>query len=201
MGTHLISFRLRDEEVALLMQHAFPEENASLTAQRLIRQLLGTEEISPDKLASLLTQVSEFQEQVESIKSFVDETVDQRQEAVDSLVNETVNQHMKAEQLQIRARFDELDRRWDRYFQIQRESSTLPDPKTQQQELPTKPLNHSELARRLINPKTGHPYSQRAITRHKERKDFPEWSEARDPQRVAWKHEPRDGLFYPLKLS
>ncbi len=122
MGNQLISFRLKDEEVALLMQQASPEESASLTAQRLIRQFLGTEEIPPDALSSLLTQVSDFQEEVNSIKSFVDQAIDQCVDDMDSLVNETVNEQMKVELLQIRTRFDELEQRLNNYFRIQRES-------------------------------------------------------------------------------
>ena len=122
MGTQLISFRLRDEEVALLMQRAQPESSPSLTAQRIIRQVLGTEEMPPDKLSTLLTRVSEFQEQVESIKGFVDDTIDQRLAAVDKLVNESVNVQMQTELLQMRSRFDELEQRLEQYFHAQRKS-------------------------------------------------------------------------------
>lgn len=198
MGNQLISFRLKDEEVALLMQQADKGENPSLTAQRLIRQLLGIQDIPPDRLTSLLTQVGEFQEQVESIKTFVDDSIDQRLAALDMLVNDGVDQHMKAELLQVRTRFDELEQRWDKYFQIQRQERTLPTSTTQDSKLPSQPLNNSELARRLINPKTGHPYSQSAISRQKDRVDFPEWSQERDPQGVGWEYESKDGLFYPL---
>ncbi|HEY9634565.1 MAG TPA: hypothetical protein V6D14_14225 [Coleofasciculaceae cyanobacterium] len=198
MGNQLISLRLKDEEVALLMQQAKVGENPSLTAQRLIRQILGTQEIPPDGLTSLLTQVGEFQEQVKSIKNFVDDSIEQRLAALDKLVNETVNQNMKAELLQVRSRFDELEQRWDKYFQIQRQQSTLSTPKLQQSKLPSEPLNHSELARRLINPKTGHPYSHSAISRYKDRVDFARWSQERDPQGVGWEYDTRDGLFYPL---
>lgn len=201
MGNQLIAFRLSDEEVALLMQRAFPEENASLTAQRLIRQLLGIEEIRPSGLANLVTQVNEFQDQVESVKSVVNETIDERLDAVDRVVNEAVNQQMQAELFQMRSRFDELQQRLDKRFQIQRQSCTLPISENSQSERPTKPLNHSELARRLINPRTGHPYSQSAITRQKDRADFPQWSEQRDPQKVAWEYEPKNGLFYPMQSS
>lgn len=197
MGTQLISFRLKDEEIALLMQHADSEESANLTAQRLIRQLLGTEEIPPDSLTSLVTQVSEFQEQVESLKSFVDEAIDQRLKAVDRLVKESVIERLKTDRLQRRS-FDELEQRLDKYFQAQRESATLPPSQTQQPGRPTKPLNHAQLAKRLINLKTGQPYSQSAITRQKDRKDFTKWSEQHDPQGIAWEYEPKDGLFYPL---
>ncbi len=120
--SQLISFRLKDEEIALLMQQAALEESASLTAQRLIRQLLGTDQTPPNALTSLLTQVGEFQEQVESIKSFVDEAIDERLEAVDKLINTAVNQQMQAELLSMRSRFDELEQRLDKYFQTQRES-------------------------------------------------------------------------------
>lgn len=198
MGTQLISFRLTDEEVALLMEHADSEENASLTAQKLIRQLLGTGEIPPNEVTSLVTQVSEFQEQVESLKSFVDETIDQRLEAVDRLVNESVKERLKTERLQKRS-FEQLEQRLDKYFQSQRESARLQPSQTQQPELPKKPLTHSQLAKRLINLKTGHPYSQSAITRQKDRKDFRKWSEQRDPQGIAWEYQPKDGLFYPLE--
>ena len=198
MGTQLISFRLTDEEVALLMQHADSEENASSTAQRLIRQLLGTGEASPDELTSLVTQVSEFQEQVESFKSFVDEAIDQRLEAVDRLVNESVKERLKTERLQRRS-FEQLEQRLDQYFQDQRESAKLHPSQTQQPERPKKPLNHSQLAKRLINLKTGHPYSHSAITRQKDRKDFSKWSEQRDPEGIAWEYQPKDGLFYPLE--
>ncbi len=201
MGNQLISFRLRDEEVALLMQWADLEENASLTAQRLIRKLLGTAELPPNKLTSLLTQVIEFQEQVESIKNFVDESIEQRLDAVDQLVNEAVNQQVAAERLQMRSHFDDWEQRLDQYFQVQRASVKVSSSSTQQPKLPIEPFNHSELAKRLVNPKTGHPYSQSAITRHKERADFPEWSKDRDPQRVAWKYDARNGLFYPLQRS
>jgi hypothetical protein len=198
MGNQLISFRLKDEEVALLMQQADKGETPSLTAQRLIRQLLGIQKIPPDRLTSLLTQVGEFQEQVESIKTFVDDSIDQRLAALDMLVNEGIDQHMKAELVQVRTRFDELEQRWDKYFQIQRQERTLPTSTTQGSKLPNEPLNNSELARRLINPKTGHPYSQSAISRQKDRVDFPEWSQERDPQGVGWEYESKDGLFYPL---
>jgi tetrahydromethanopterin S-methyltransferase subunit G len=205
MGTQLISFRLKDEEVALLMQQAIPPgESASLTAQRLIRQLLGTEKIPPDTLTTLISQVNEFQEKVEFIKDFVDETIDQRLVAVDRLVNTTVNQQMKAELFQIHERFDELEQRLNEYFQIQRESilprepdNTARNRSIQPPKLPTQPLTQAELARRLINPRTGHPYSQNAITRHKERIDFSVWSEERDPQGVAWQYKPNEQLFYP----
>lgn len=201
MGNQLIAFRLSDEEVVLLMQQAYPEENASLTAQRLIRQLLGTQNISPDALTGLLTQVDEFQEQVESVKSFVNGTIDERLDAVDKLVNEAVNQQMNAEQFQMRSRFDELQQRLDKRLQMQRQSYTLASSRNLQAERPTQPLNNSELARRLINPRTGHPYSQSAINRQKNRSDFPKWSEQRDPHQVAWEYKPKDGLFYPLESS
>lgn len=198
MGNQFISFRLRDEEVALLRQHTDLEENPSLTAQRLIRQVLGTEEIAPDRLTCLLTQVSDFQEQVNSVKSVVDETINERLKAVDRLVNEAVNQQMPAERQRMRSRFEKFEQRLDKYFQILRASGTLPTPKLQQSDLPTEPLNHSELAKRLINPNTELPYSQSFISRKKDRKDFSEWSKVRDPQGVAWEFEPNDGLFYPL---
>jgi hypothetical protein len=206
MGTQLISFRLKDEEVALLLQQAAPPgESASLTVQRIIRQLLGTEEVSPDAMTSLLTQVSEFQEKVESIKDFVDETIDQGLLAVDKLVNTAVNQQMKAEVFEMRSRFDELEQRLNESCQIQRQSvasrnrdDTASDPTTPSANLPTQPLTQAELARRLINPKTGHSYSQNAITRHKHRVDFPSWSFERDPQGVAWQYKATDELFYPL---
>lgn len=201
MGTQFISFRLRDEEVALLMQQANPQESASLTAQRLIRQHLGTQAISPDRLTTLLTQVNEFQDQVKSVKVFIDETIDERLEAVDRLVDEAIHQHMQAELQQARGRLDKFEQRLDKYFQILRASGQLPTPKKRQLELPPAPLNHSELAQRLINPKTGSPYSQSAITRQKDRINFPFWSEARDPQGVAWEYNPMDGLFYPLQPS
>lgn len=199
MGNQLISFRLREEEVALLMQQASSEEDANLAAQRLIREQLGTEQVSPDKLSSLLTQVNKFQGQVNSIKRFVDEAISERLEAVDKLVDEAVNQHMQVKQQKMRSRFDKFEQRLDKYFQILRASGTLPTPKPQQFELPSQPLNHTELAKRLINPKTELPYSQGIISRNKERSDFTEWSKARDPQGVGWEFEPTDGLFYPLK--
>ena len=201
MGTQLISFRLKDEEVALLMQYANPEESANLTAQRVIRQVLGTQDIPTDRLTSLLTQVSEFQEQVKSVKVSIDETINERLDAVDSVVDEAVNQHMQAELLQARGRFDKFEQRLDKYFQILRASGQLPPPKKKRAELPSEPLNPSELAQRLINPKTGHAYSQSAISRQKERVNFPFWSEARDPQGIAWEYDPDDGLFYPLQPS
>jgi pyridoxal/pyridoxine/pyridoxamine kinase len=128
MGTQLISFRLKDEEVALLMQYASSEENASLTAQRVIRQLLGTQDIPSDKLTSLLTQVNELREQVKSVKIFIDETINERLEAVDRLVDEAVHQQMQAELLQARGRFDKFEQRLDKYFQILRASGRLPAP-------------------------------------------------------------------------
>jgi hypothetical protein len=198
MGNQFISFRLRNEEVTLLMQQTDIEENPSLTAQRIIRQVLGTEEIAPDRLTSLLTQVSEFQEKVNSVKSFVDETINERLKAVDRVVNEAVNQQMLVEEQRMRSRFDKFEQRLDKYFQILRASGTLPTPKLQQSDLPTEPLNQSELAKRLINPSTELPYSQSFISRKKDRKDFSEWSKAHDPQGVAWEFEPNDGLFYPL---
>ncbi len=201
MGNWLISFRLRDEEVALLKQQAGPEENASLAAQRLIRQLLGTEKTLPDKLTSLVSQVTEFQEQVNSVKSHVDETINERLDAVDRLVNEAITQQMQAEQQKVRSRFDNFEQRLDKYFQILRASGSLPPTRRQQLELPSEPLEPSELAKRLINPKTELPYSQSVIARHKGRKDFSEWSKVRDPQGVAWQFEPEDGLFYPLSFS
>ena len=201
MGTQLISFRLKDEEVALLMQYASSEENASLTAQRVIRQLLGTQDIPSDKLTSLLTQVNELREQVKSVKIFIDETINERLEAVDRLVDEAVHQQMQAELLQSRGRFDKFEQRLDKYFQILRASGRLPAPKKRPSELPMEPLNPSDLAQRLINPKTGYPYSQSAISRQKERVNFPFWSEARDPQGIAWEYDPNDGLFYPLQPS
>lgn len=201
MGNQLISFRLNDEEVALLMQQANDGETPSLTAQRIIRQLLGIQDASPDRLTSLLTQVGEFQEQVESIKNFVDDSIDQRLVALDSLVDEAMNQQMQAEQFQVRSRFHELEQRWDKYFQIQRKESVIATTTLQHSQFPKEPLNHSELAKRLINPKTGHPYSQSAISRHKDRADFPQWSQERDPQGISWEYKSRDGLFYPLMSS
>lgn len=120
--SQLISFRLKDEEVALLMQQANLEESASLTAQRLVRQLLGTDHTPPNALTSLLTQVGDFQEQLESIKGFVDEAIDERLQAVDNLINEAVNQQLEAELLSMRSRFDELEQRLDKYFKTQRKS-------------------------------------------------------------------------------
>lgn len=206
MGGQLISFRLRDEEVALLMQHANPEENPNATAQRLIRQLLGIHENSPGGLTSLLTQVNDFQEQVESVKSFVNDVIDERLDAVDGLVGEAVSQQMTAEKLKIRSRFDELDQRLGKYFRKQRESvisltqqQTVTTRPTHKSQLPNQPLNHSELAQRLINPKSGHAYSLSAISRQKERVDFSDWSKQRDPQGIAWMYEAKDGLFYPLE--
>jgi hypothetical protein len=201
MGTQLISFRLKDEEVAVLMQYANPEESANLTAQRVIRQMLGTQDIPADRLTTFLTQVNEFQEQVKSVRVFIDETINERLEAVDRLIDEAVNQHMQAELLQARGRFDKFEQRLDKYFQILRASGRLPTPKKKRSELPAEPLNPSELAQRLINPKTGHSYSQSAISRQKERVNFPFWSEARDPQGIAWEYDPNDGLFYPLQPS
>ena len=201
MGSQLISFPLRDEEVALLMQQANLEENPSLTAQRLIRKLLSTAQVPPNRLSSLLTQVTEFQQQVESLKGFVDEAIDQQLEAVDNVVSVAVNQQMKAELLQMRSRFEQMDRRLDKYFQIQRASVTPLALPTQQAKQPTAPCNPLELARRLINPKTGHPYSQKAITRQKDKSDFPEWSKLRDPHGVAWEYDTSSGLFYPLQRS
>ena len=201
MGTQLISFRLKDEEVALLMQYANPEESANLTAQRVIRQVLGTQDPPPDGLTTLLTQVNEFQDQVKSVKIFIDETINERLEEVDRLIDEAVNQRMSAELLQARGRFDKFEQRLDKYFQILRASGRLPTPKRKRVELPAEPLNPSELAQRLINPKTGHPYSHSAISRQKESVNFPFWSEARDPQGIAWEYDPNDGLFYPLQPS
>lgn len=201
MGTQLISFRLSDEEVALLMQRADSEESPSLTAQRLIRQFLGTQAIPANKLTTLLTQVNEFQEQIQSVKVFVEETIDERLEAVDKVVDEAVNQHLQAEQLQVRGRFERFEQRLDKYFQILRASGLLPPPKKQRSQLPTEPLNDSELAQRLINPRNGQPYSLSALNRQKNKDSFPVWSEARDPQGIAWEYEPNDGLFYPIEPS
>ncbi len=202
MGTQLISFRLKDEEIALLMQQADPEENPSLTAQRLIRQLLGTQKIPPDRLTTLLTQVSEFQEQVESIKGFVEETIDQRLEAVDKVVNQAVDQHLKEELLEVQTRFEDWEQRLDKYFQVQRQSLPLFNQQTttlkQARKRPGKPLNQSELAKRLINPETGFPYTPGSISRQKLKEDFPQWSQARDPLGVGWAFELNDGLFYPV---
>jgi hypothetical protein len=131
MGNQLISFRLRDEEVALLMQQACPTENANSTAQRLIRQWLGTASPPPDRLTSLITQVDEFQEQVKSIKGFVDEAIDQRLDAVNQLVNQRINQQMQTERLQMRSRFDQMDRRLEQYVQTQRASVLKIDHKHQ----------------------------------------------------------------------
>lgn len=201
MGTQLISFRLKDEEVALLMQQANPEESANLTAQRVMRQVLGTQEVPSDGLTTLLTQVNEFQDQLKSVKIFIDETINERLEAVDKLIDESVYQRMQTEFLQSRGRFDKFEQRLDKYFQILRSSGRLPTPKKQRLELPAAPLHPSQLAQRLINPKTGHSYSQSAISRQKERVNFSFWSEARDPQGIAWEYEPNDGLFYPLQPS
>ncbi|MEW6494620.1 MAG: hypothetical protein AB1589_19185 [Cyanobacteriota bacterium] len=201
MGTQLISFRLKDEEVALLMQYADPEENPNLTAQRIIRHLLGTAESSPDRLTTFLTQVNEFQEQVKSVKVNIDETINERLEAVDKVVDDAVYQDMQAEESRVQGRFDKFEQRLDKYFQILRASGQLPTPKKKRSELPTEPLNETELAQRLINPKTGQSYSVSAISRQKNRANFPLWSEARDPQGVAWQYEPNEGLFYPLEPS
>lgn len=201
MGTQLISFRLKDEEVALLMQYANSEESANLTAQRVIRQVLRTQDPPPDRLTTLLTQVNDFQDQVKSVKIFIDETINERLEEVDRLIDETVHQRMHAEFLQARGRFDKFEQRLDKYFQILRASGRLPTPRKKRVELLAEPLNPSELAQRLINPKTGQPYSHSAISRQKERVNFPFWSEARDPQGIAWEYDPNDGLFYPLQPS
>lgn len=201
MGNQLISFRLRDEEIVLLMQQADSHESASLTAQRLVRRLLGTEEVQPNKLKTFLAQVNEFQEQVNTVKIFIDETINERLDAVDRVVDDAIHQQMQAELLKARGRFDKFEQRLDKYFQILRESGRLPIRKPQQPERRVEPLNPSELAQRLINPKTGHPYSQSAISRQKNRINFPLWSEVRDPQGVAWAYEPNDGLFYPLEQS
>lgn len=157
MSTQLISFRLRDEEVALLMQQADLEESVSLTAQRLIRQRLGTQAIPPDRLTALLTQVAEFQEQVESIKGFVDEAIDQHLSAINQRVDEAVNQHLQAELLLARRHFDELEERLDRYFQIQRQAFALPAQISSQSERSTELVNRSqELARKSMHFKTRH---------------------------------------------
>lgn len=202
MGTQLISFRLKDEEIALLMQQANPEENASMTAQRLIRQLLGTQKIAPDRLTTLLTQVSEFQEQVESIKGFVDETIDQRLEAMNKVVNQAVDQHLKGEHQEVQTRFEDWEQRLDQYFQVQRQSIPLFNQQVtalkHERKRPGKPLNQSELAKRLINPETGIHYTPGSISRQKLKEDFPQWSQARDPLGVGWEFELNDGLFYPV---
>jgi hypothetical protein len=202
MGTQLISFRLKDEEIALLMQHADPEENPSLTAQRLLRHILGTQEIPPDGLSALLTQVSELKEQVESIKGFVDETINQRLEAIDKVVNKAVDQHLKGEHQEVQTRFEDWEQRLDRYFQMQRQSIPLFNQQVtslkQERKRPGKPLNQSELAKRLINPETGFPYTPGSISRQKLKQDFPQWSQARDPLGVGWEFELNDGLFYPV---
>lgn len=200
MGTQLISFRLQDQEIALLMQHAEFEETPSLTAQRLLRHILGIQEIPPDRLSTLLTLVSEFQEQVESIKGFVEETIDQRLEAVDKLVDEAVEAQMKGEHQEVQTRFDDWEARLDQYFQVQRQSLPLFNQTTLKPERkrPGKPLNQSELAKRLINPETGSLYSPGSISRHKLKEDFPQWSQARDPLGVGWQFELNDGLFYPV---
>jgi hypothetical protein len=202
MGTQLISFRLKDEEIALLMQQADPEENPSLTAQRLLRHILGTKGIPPDRLSTLLTQVSELREQVESIKGFVDETIDQRLEAIDKVVNKAVDQHLKGEHQEVQTRFENWEQRLDRYFQVQRQSIPLFNQQVttlkQERKRPGKPLNQSELAKRLINPETGSPYTPGSISRQKLKQDFPQWSQARDPLGVGWEFELNDGLFYPV---
>ncbi|MEO8890716.1 MAG: hypothetical protein ABI417_04130 [Coleofasciculaceae cyanobacterium] len=202
MGTQLISFRLKDEEIALLMQQADPEENPSLTAQRLLRHILGTKGIPPDRLSTLLTQVSELREQVESIKGFVDETIDQRLEAIDKVVNKAVDQHLKGEYQEVQTRFENWEQRLDRYFQVQRQSIPLFNQQVttlkQERKRPGKPLNQSELAKRLINPETGSPYTPGSISRQKLKQDFPQWSQARDPLGVGWEFELNDGLFYPV---
>lgn len=202
MGTQLISFRLKDEEIALLMQQADPEENPSLTAQRLLRHILGTQEIPPDRLSTLLTQVSELKEQVESIKGFVDETIDQRLAAIDNVVNQAVEQHLKGEHQEVQTRFEDWEQRLDRYFQVQRQSIPLFNQQVtslkQARKRPGKPLNQSELAKRLINPETGFPYTPGSISRQKLKQDFPQWSQARDPLGVGWEFELNDGLFYPV---
>jgi hypothetical protein len=202
MGTQLISFRLKDEEIALLMQHAELEENPSLIAQRLLRHILGIQEIPPDRLSTLLTQVIEFQEQVESIKGFVCETIDQRLEAVDKLVNVAVEEHLKGEHQEVQTRFEDWEARLDRYFAMQRKSIPLFDQQVstlkQERKRPGKPLNQSELAKRLINPETGIPYTPGSISRQKLKEDFPQWSQARDPLGVGWEFELNDGLFYPV---
>lgn len=201
MGTQLISFRLKDEEITLLMQYASSEENASMTAQRVIRQLLGTHEIPSDKLTSLLTQVNELREQVNSVKVFIDETIDERLEDVDKLVDDAIHQQMPAELLQVRGRFDKFEQRLDKYFEILRASGQLPAAKKRRSEFPMEPLHPSDLAQRLINPRTGSSYSPSAISRQKDRVNFPFWSEARDPQGIPWEYDPNDGLFYPLQPS
>lgn len=202
MGTQLISFRLKDEEIALLIQHADPEENPNLTAQRLLRHILGTQEIPPDGLSALLTQVSELKEQVESIKGFVDETINQRLEAIDKVVNKAVDQHLKGEHQEVQTRFEDWEQRLDRYFQMQRQSIPLFNQQVtslkQERKRPGKPLNQSELAKRLINPETGFPYTPGSISRQKLKQDFPQWSQARDPLGVGWEFELNDGLFYPV---
>ena len=202
MGTQLISFRLKDEEIALLMQQADPEENPSLTAQKLLRHILGSQEISPDRLSTLLAQVSELREQVESIKGFVDETIDQRLEAIDNVVNNAVDQHLKGEYQEVQTRFEDWEQRLDRYFQMQRQSIPLFNQQVaslkQERKRPGKPLNQSELAKRLINPETGFPYTPGSISRQKLKQDFPQWSQARDPLGVGWEFELNDGLFYPV---
>lgn len=202
MGTQLISFRLKDEEIALLMQQADPEENPNMRAQRLLRHILGTQGIPPDRLSTLLTQVSELREQVESIKGFVDETIDQRLEAIDKVVNKAVDQHLKGEHQEVQTRFENWEQRLDRYFQIQRQSIPLFNQQVttlkQERKRPGKPLNQSELAKRLINPETGSPYTPGSISRQKLKQDFPQWSQARDPLGVGWEFELNDGLFYPV---
>jgi len=108
---------------------------------------------------------------------------------------------MQAELLQARGRFDKFEQRLDKYFQILRASGRLPAPKKRSSELLIEPLHPSDLAQRLINPKTGYPYSPSAISRQKDRVNFPFWSEARDPQGIPWEYDPNDGLFYPLQPS
>ncbi|MGB5960627.1 MAG: hypothetical protein WBG73_08225 [Coleofasciculaceae cyanobacterium] len=202
MGTQLISFRLKDEEIALLMQQADPEENPSMRAQRLLRHILGTQGIPPDGLSTLLNQVSELKEQVESIKGFVDETIDQRLEALDRVVNKAVDQHLQGEHQEVQTRFEDWEQRLDRYFQVQRQSIPLFNQQVttlkQERKRPGKPLNQSELAKRLINPETGSPYTPGSISRQKLKQDFPQWSQARDPLGVGWEFELNDGLFYPV---
>lgn len=77
--------------------------------------------------------------------------------------------------------------------QLLKESKKSQQPTVEQKtaHLKNQPINQAELAKRLdLNPST--------VGRHKGDEDFPQWSQSKDPEGIAWRYLPETKMFIPL---
>ncbi len=172
MSSQVISYRLSTEEVLQLRQKALPGESDNQTAQRLMREALGTSTgLSTASTVPLDERIeSVVEDRLSSLAANQNELLSCLQERLQQLETRVVELSLPSARPPsfpvVDNNVDNVDRR----------------------------LTQAELAKRLdVDPGT--------LTKNRSKPNFPHWSQDKDPENISWSYLSELKRYTPISST